>query len=99
LLDEPTNHLDRDGIAFLQSVVKKFHGPVVIVSHDRQFLQDVCTDIFDLRRGTIAAAIHDDSSYGGKIRSKEKRFERLFVDGAVEKVPEEQKMQMSMDVA
>lgn len=53
LLDEPTNHLDRDGIAYLQWVVKKFRGPVVIVSHDRQFLDDVCTDIFDLRRGKI----------------------------------------------
>jgi ATPase subunit of ABC transporter with duplicated ATPase domains len=53
LLDEPTNHLDRDGIALLQSVVKKFRGPVVIVSHDRQFLDDVCTDIYDLRWGNI----------------------------------------------
>ncbi len=49
LLDEPTNHLDHQGIKALQWVIKRFHGPVVIVSHDRQFLDDVSTDIFDLR--------------------------------------------------
>lgn len=53
LLDEPTNHLDQEGIKSLQWVIKRFHGPVVIVSHDRQFLDDVSTDIFDLRWGNL----------------------------------------------
>jgi len=53
LLDEPTNHLDQEWIKALQWVIKRFHGPVVIVSHDRQFLDDVSTDIFDLRWGDL----------------------------------------------
>ncbi len=53
LLDEPTNHLDHQWIKALQWVIKRFHGPVVIVSHDRQFLDDVSTDIFDLRWGNL----------------------------------------------
>jgi len=70
LLDEPTNHLDRNGIEFLQWVIKKFRGPVVIVSHDRQFLEDVCTDVFDLRWWNIEQY---EGTYTKYIKERERR--------------------------
>jgi len=48
LLDEPTNHLDRDGIGFLTRELTAWTGGVVIVTHDRQLLDDVATAILDL---------------------------------------------------
>lgn len=48
LLDEPTNHLDADALAFLTERLKQHHGVVVLVSHDRTLLDDVCTQLLDL---------------------------------------------------
>jgi ATP-binding cassette subfamily F protein 3 len=48
LLDEPTNHLDLDTIAWLESFVASYRGAVLIVSHDRAFLDNVCTSTMEL---------------------------------------------------
>ncbi|MFL4908934.1 ABC-F family ATP-binding cassette domain-containing protein [Streptomyces sp. MMS24-I2-30] len=48
LLDEPTNHLDDDAVAFLEEQVRGLPGVVVLASHDRAFLDAVCTDLIDL---------------------------------------------------
>jgi len=48
LLDEPTNHLDDDAIGLLTAFVRDLPGVVVLASHDRVLLDDVCTDLFDL---------------------------------------------------
>ncbi|MFF4753750.1 ABC-F family ATP-binding cassette domain-containing protein [Streptomyces sp. NPDC002514] len=48
LLDEPTNHLDDDAAAFLEEQVRGLPGVVVLASHDRAFLDAVCTDLIDL---------------------------------------------------
>ena len=48
LLDEPTNHLDDDAAAFLEEQVRDLPGAVVLASHDRAFLDAVCTDLIDL---------------------------------------------------
>ncbi|UCM87886.1 ABC-F family ATP-binding cassette domain-containing protein [Streptomyces marincola] len=48
LLDEPTNHLDDDAAAFLEGQLRAFPGVLVAASHDRAFLDAVCTDIVDL---------------------------------------------------
>ncbi len=53
LLDEPTNHLDLDAIAWLEDLLKAFRGAVVVVSHDRAFLDAVSTRIVELDRGRI----------------------------------------------
>lgn len=78
LLDEPTNHLDYAWVMALQEVIRKFRGPVVIVSHDRQFLDDVCTDIFDLRWGEIEMYEGNYTAYTKerKIRAKQQMLER-----------------------
>lgn len=52
LLDEPTNHLDTSAISWLESYLKQWQGAIVIVSHDRWFLDQLCTAIVEIERGT-----------------------------------------------
>lgn len=53
LLDEPTNHLDLEAIAWLEGLLKEFRGSVVVISHDRAFLDQVTTRIVELDRGRL----------------------------------------------
>jgi ABC transport system ATP-binding/permease protein len=53
LLDEPTNHLDLDSIAWLEALLKGFRGSVVVITHDRAFLDAVATRIVELDRGIL----------------------------------------------
>lgn len=53
LLDEPTNHLDLDSIEWLESLLNGFTGAVIMITHDRSFLNHVATRIVDLDRGKL----------------------------------------------
>ncbi len=53
LLDEPTNHLDLDSIHWLQGFLNNYDGVVIVISHDRHFLNSVCTHIADIDYETI----------------------------------------------
>ena len=53
ILDEPTNHLDLDSIAWLEELLKEYQGSVILVTHDRAFLDNVCTQIVELDRGIL----------------------------------------------
>ena len=53
LMDEPTNHLDLDAIAWLEEFLINFNNTVIVVSHDRYFLNKVCTQIADIDYGKI----------------------------------------------
>lgn len=53
LLDEPTNHLDIDSIGWLENFLMDYEGTVIVVSHDRHFLNKVCTHIADIDFGKI----------------------------------------------
>ena len=53
ILDEPTNHLDLDAIAWLEEFLINFENTVIVVSHDRYFLNKVCTQIADIDYGKI----------------------------------------------
>ena len=70
LLDEPTNHLDLDAIAWLEGYLKKQEIPMVIVSHDRAFLDALCTKIVETERG-IATTYR--GNYTDYIRQKQER--------------------------
>ena len=69
LLDEPTNHLDLDSIAWLEDLLRGFKGSVMLITHDRAFLDGVATRIIELDRGTIR-------SYPGNFTA----YERLKED-------------------
>ena len=53
LLDEPTNHLDLDSVHWLQDYLKKYEGCLIVISHDRHFLNDVCTHTADIDYQTV----------------------------------------------
>ena len=53
LMDEPTNHLDIDAIAWLEDFLAEYFGTVIVVSHDRHFLNNVCTHTVDIDYGKI----------------------------------------------
>jgi len=53
LLDEPTNHLDILSIRWLEKFIREFTGPVLVISHDHRFLDNVCTQILDVDYETI----------------------------------------------
>ncbi|MGG3560756.1 ribosomal protection-like ABC-F family protein [Neobacillus rhizosphaerae] len=72
ILDEPTNHLDFRGIEWLVSELEKFHGPVLIISHDRHFLDRTVNRIFELEHSKIQFYNGNYSSYR---KEKQKRME------------------------
>ncbi|MDB9525458.1 ABC-F family ATP-binding cassette domain-containing protein [Oscillatoria sp. CS-180] len=63
LLDEPTNHLDLETIEWLESYLKGVNTPMVIVSHDREFLDRLCTQIIETERGVSTTYLGNYSRY------------------------------------
>lgn len=63
LLDEPTNHLDLETIEWLETYLKGLNTPMVIVSHDRQFLDRLCTQIVETERGISTSYLGNYTSY------------------------------------
>lgn len=63
LLDEPTNHLDIDSIRWLEGLLNEFAGAIIFITHDRAFLNAVCTHIVELDRGQLRLYPGDFSTY------------------------------------
>lgn len=73
LLDEPTNHLDAESVAWLEHFLKEYKGTVVMVTHDRYFLDNVTGWILELDRGT---GIPYEGNYSEYLTQKQKRLEQ-----------------------
>eukprot|EP00898_Chlorokybus_atmophyticus_P001114 jgi/Chlat1/2002/Chrsp158S02318 len=72
LLDEPTNHLDLDAIEWLEGYLKGLEVPMVIVSHDREFLDQLCTKIVETELGVSTTY---SGNYSEFVRQKQVNFE------------------------
>jgi len=68
LLDEPTNHMDITAILDLEKMLKDFHGTLILISHDRSFVNGIVNKIFDLDRGKLSIF---DCGYSDYLKRKE----------------------------
>ena len=73
LLDEPTNHLDLDGTRWLEETLKKYKGTVLVISHDRYFLNEVCDSMCELRQTRLTQY---SGNYDEFSRKREAELER-----------------------
>ncbi len=79
LLDEPTNHLDLDSIHWLEEFLDRYKGTVVVISHDRHFLNNVCTHIADIDYQTI---IQYTGGYDDMVMAKMQIRSRIEAENA-----------------
>ncbi len=73
LLDEPTNHLDLEAVEWLEETLLRWRGSLVVVAHDRYFLDKVATRMWDLEFGRLQ---HYNGNYSAYFRQREERHER-----------------------
>lgn len=72
ILDEPTNHLDYDGVRWLINEIKKYKGTVLVISHDRYFIDECVTKIFEIENNTLKQY---NGSYSFYREEKKRRYE------------------------
>ena len=84
LLDEPTNHLDMDSILWLEELLKNFRGSVVTISHDRAFLDAVCTRIVELDRGHLTSYPGNFAQY--QILKEEQLAQEAVINARADKL-------------
>jgi ATP-binding cassette subfamily F protein uup len=70
LLDEPTNHLDIESIEWLETFLKEFSGSLVLVTHDRRFLQNLATRIVEIDRGRVTSWPGDWQNYLRRVEER-----------------------------
>ena len=73
LLDEPTNHLDLLSLLWLQNYLKNYSGALLLISHDRQFMDEVVTQVHDIAEKKLIAYT---GNYTDFLREREERYER-----------------------
>lgn len=77
ILDEPTNHLDIKAIEWLEEYLSNYKGTIVLVSHDRMFLDNVCNVIYEIEYGTLTRY---SGNYSYFIKKKEEYYLRNLKD-------------------
>ena len=78
LLDEPTNHLDTDAISWLESYLKTWQGAIIVVSHDRWFLDQLCTHITELYDGAADTYIGNYTSFISQRKEKYRLMDKAY---------------------
>lgn len=79
LLDEPTNYLDIDALTYLEGFIKSYSGGVVLVSHDQDFIDSTCSEIFSLERGHLKAYKGNYESYLRQREEEKAELERSYL--------------------
>ncbi|MBN1179720.1 MAG: ABC-F family ATP-binding cassette domain-containing protein [Anaerolineae bacterium] len=78
LLDEPTNHLDLDGIEWLEEYLKTWEGALVVVAHDRAFLDQVVTQVWELSFGRLTLYNGNYTHYAAQREERQERQQALY---------------------
>jgi ATP-binding cassette subfamily F protein 3 len=76
ILDEPTNHLDLEALEWLENYLSEYPGAILLVSHDRYFLDQIATKIFSLREGTLKTYTGNYSDFELQLALEEKTKSR-----------------------
>ena len=77
ILDEPTNHLDIDTIEWLEEYLKNYNKSIIVVSHDRMFLDNICNVIYDIEYGTLKRY---SGNYTHFVKQKEEDYLKQLRD-------------------
>ncbi len=78
LLDEPTNHLDLEALLWFQDYLTRYPGGLVIISHDREFLNSLCNGILELRGGTLNRYTGNYDDYLNEKDARKEQQASLF---------------------
>jgi ATP-binding cassette subfamily F protein 3 len=73
LLDEPTNHLDLVSLLWLQNYLKNYSGALLLISHDRQFMDEIITQVHDIADKKL---VHYTGNYSDYLKQREERYEQ-----------------------
>ena len=77
LLDEPTNHLDMETSTWLEDYLKYFSGAIIIISHDRYFLDKIVTQVYDVALGEVK---HYKGNYAKYVQLRDQYYEKRMAD-------------------
>lgn len=78
LLDEPTNHLDIEGIEWLEEQLRSWKGALIVVAHDREFLDAVATRVWDLTAAQVEAYRGNYTAYTGQRHARRQQQQSAF---------------------
>lgn len=85
LLDEPTNHLDLDALVWLETWLKRYPGTMIVISHDREFLDGVTSVTFELASGKITRYGGNYSKYE-ELRAQQLELQQAAFDKQQDKI-------------
>ena len=74
MLDEPTNHLDLESVKWLEGFLRGYEGTVIVVSHDREFMDNMIDRVAEVANGRVNLYKGNYSAY---LKAREERIERL----------------------
>jgi ATP-binding cassette, subfamily F, member 3 len=78
LLDEPTNHLDLDSLFWLEEYLRSYHGSIILISHDREFLDRMATRIAALHRRTLTEHVGNYSSFERHFEQEVEAYQKAY---------------------
>lgn len=99
LLDEPSSNLDRNAINYIEKELKRYKGPILLISHDRSLLDEICTSIIEIANGKIKKYEGNYSKYKLQKEAEIKRKEFEYVQYIEEKHRLEKAIQISKNTA
>lgn len=99
LLDEPSSNLDRNAINYVEKELKRYKGPILLISHDRSLLDEICTSIIEIAEGKVKKYEGNYTTYKLQKEAETKRKEFEYIQYIEEKHRLEKAIQISKNTA